>query len=190
MAITIKRSNLQLKNAPGSEGAPSSGLPPSLQAPMMAPPEEIKPFWAPYAIMGLLGVLMMIVVVFLQYSETDYYKNAFPVLTPGSAASTAPATAQPEAKPAKAKTEVPAAQVEVPAAKAEAPATEPAKSDAEPAKASPEPAAPAAEPAKAATAPEPAPAAPAAEPAAAAEKPAVAEPVAEAALPEAAVPEK
>jgi hypothetical protein len=152
MAITIKKSNLSLKTQPGAASAegPTAGPMASRTPPLTRPAVASSgPFWTPYAICGLLGMLIMLGLIFLQYMEIDFYKNAFPLTTPrvGSAA-TAPA-----ARPEAAKTPEPAAKEE-PAAAPATPAAE-AKPEAEPAPAAEKPAAeaPAAAPAPAAAAP-------------------------------------
>jgi hypothetical protein len=134
MAITIKKSTLTLKKQEQD--------PIAVGGPVLSTVSDPASSWTVYAIAGLIGVLFMAALIFIQFLEHSHYKNAF--LDPQVAA--AAAAAQAAAAPAAAKTaaEAPEAKSVKPAAATSAPAEEKSAPEA-----TPEPA-PAAAPADAA----------------------------------------
>jgi hypothetical protein len=142
MAITIKRSNLSLKTSPAT---PEAAAPVFTPGPELAAAPEDRPFWTPYAICALIAVLMLLGLIFMQYLEYDFYKPAFPLLTPQAAATSTAVKSAPASAPTESK---PAAVAPTPGKPAAAaPAAEKAAAAA-PAESKPAPAAEAAAPAK------------------------------------------
>ena len=81
MAITVKKKRPITVKAPDSTpetAAPSAPAAPA--APAFTPPAFAQegPSYTPYAILALIATLMFVALLFMQWTELQYYRDAFP----------------------------------------------------------------------------------------------------------------
>ena len=102
MALTVKKQ----KSAPQAAGAMPPEAPEGATIPAVGPPgfnpAEKTPSYTPYAVMGILGVLMFAGLIFVQWMEYQMYEEpgVFPVMVPQAAPvaeDAAPAAPEPAA---------------------------------------------------------------------------------------------